>query len=175
MPRKKKTSPIPKHKQYQTRVGLLGPSRKLNYLIGIMSLIVLVFASSTILKVMTGETTSLPVKTEYMRVQVLNGCGIPKAAAKTAEVIRDGCSPELAFDVIDEDNFDSFDVSESMIIMRTGQSKSHSTQLANILGVKPDNIVYQELDDNFLGIDLTVIVGEDFELIRDHKSKQQGS
>ncbi|MCK4656884.1 MAG: LytR C-terminal domain-containing protein, partial [candidate division Zixibacteria bacterium] len=116
MPRKRRTK-IPLHKAYQTRISAR-PSRGLNYLIGVLSLVVLVFASSTILKVLSGETSSLPIERSYLRVQVLNGCGVLQAAATMASIIREAGIPNVDFDVIDADNFDTFEVSATMILVR---------------------------------------------------------
>lgn len=162
MPLKKRRNNIPRHKAYQMRIASKS-TRRLDYLIGLLSLIVLVFVSSAVLKVMTGETTSLPPEKSYVRVQVLNGCGISKAAAKTAKVIRDAGVADVEYDVIDEDNFESYEVSETMIITRDEADTEYAQSLASALGIKPENVVSQELDDNFLGIDLTVVVGKDFE------------
>lgn len=161
---RKRRSNIPPHKVYQTRIGSR-PSRRLNYLIGLLSLIVLVFASSTVLKVLSGETSSLPEERSYLRVQVLNGCGVPKAAGRMGAVIRGIGLANVDFDVIDEDNFETFEVSETMILARNEAAMSAGLQLAEILGVSTDGVVLQHLADNYLSLDLTVILGKDFEPI----------
>jgi hypothetical protein len=165
MPRKRRTK-IPPHKVYQTRIGAK-PSRGLNYLIGVLSLVVLAFASSTVLKVMSGETTSLPVERSYLRVQVLNGCGVPQAAATMASIIRSVGIPDVDFDVIDEDNFETFEISATMILVRDERATSDALRLAEKLGIITENVVTQHLDDNYLGLDLTMILGKDFESIVD--------
>lgn len=159
---KKRRNRIPRHKAYQMRIASKS-TKRLDYLIGLLSLVVLVFVSSAVLKVMTGETTSLPPEKAYVRVQVLNGCGIAKAAARTAKVIREAKVADVEYDVIDEDNFKTFDVSETIIISRDEADSEFAESLASAIGVKPDNVVFQELDDNFLGIDLTIVVGKDFQ------------
>ncbi len=163
MPRKRRTK-IPPHKAYQSRI-LRRPSRKLNYLIGLLSLVVLVFASSTVLKIMSGETTSLPEETSYQRVQVLNGCGINKAASTIGGIVRNMDVPTVDFDVIDEDDFESYDVLETIIIARDERSVEFANMLADGFGINRDNVVAQYLEDNYLSLDLTVIVGKDFESI----------
>ncbi len=165
MPRKRRTK-IPPHKAYQTRISAR-PSRGLNYLIGVLSLVVLVFASSTILKVLSGETSSLPVERSYLRVQVLNGCGVLQAAATMASIIREAGIPNVDFDVIDADNFDTFEVSATMILVRDERAMSDALRLADKLGISNENVVSQQLDDNYLGLDLTIILGIDFESIVD--------
>ena len=158
----KRRKKIPRHKAYQLRIASK-KTRRLDYLIGLLSLVVLIFLSSAVLKVMTGETTSLPPDKAWVRVQVLNGCGIHKAAAKTAKLIREAGVPGVEYDVIDEDNFESYDVSETMIIARDESDLEYARLLASALGIKPDNVVSQELKDNYLSIDLTIVVGKDFQ------------
>jgi len=163
MPHKRRTK-IPPHKAYQTRLSPR-PSRGLNYLIGVLSLVVLVFASSTVLKILSGETSSLPEELSYLRVQVLNGCGVSRAAAGMASIVRDIGIPSVDFDVIDEDNFETYEVSETMILVRDERATLDAHRLAERLGINPDNVVSQHLEDNYLSLDLTIILGNDFESI----------
>ncbi len=161
---RRKRSQIPPHKLYQTRITPQ-PSRKLNYLIGLLSLVVLIFASSTVLKIVQGETHSLPIQNSYLRVQVLNGCGIPKAAANMGQIIKRLDVDNVDVDVIDEDNFDTFDISETMILARDERAHAEAVRIGEMIGIHPDNVVVQPLDDNYLSLDLTIIVGKDFETI----------
>jgi hypothetical protein len=155
--------PLPFHKQYQLRITPK-PSRKLNYAIGVLSIVVLVFASSTMVKVLTGETKSLPpIETAYVRVQVLNGCGKKGAAAKAADYLRRAEVPSMELDIVDEDNFESYDVSETMIISREEGALEYAHRLAAAVGARAENVVYQALEDNYLSVDLTVIIGKDFD------------
>jgi hypothetical protein len=170
---RKRRKKIPRHKVYQLRIASKN-TRRLDYLIGLLSLVVLIFLSSAVLKVMTGETSSLPPEKSWVKVQVLNGCGISKAAAKTAKLIRAAGVPDVEYDVIDEDNFESYDVSETMIIARDDSNLDYAKLLASALGIKPENVVSQELKDNYLSIGLTIVVGKDFqELAADSESGQK--
>ncbi len=135
-------------------------------MIGVLSLVVLVFATSAVIKVLSGETSIPSEKApSYIRVQILNGCGIPGAASKTGSIIRNIGIPDADFDVIDEDNFETFDVSETMILIRDEQVMEDAHSLAERLGIVSENVVPQQLDDNYLSLDLTIILGKDFEAI----------
>ena len=136
-------------------------------MIGVLSLIVLVFVSSTVLKIMSGESSSLPLERTYLRVQVLNGCGIAKAASMTADFIRASKVDGAEFDIIEIENFESYDVTETMLIVRDERATEYAKLLAAELGAKPDNVVLKSLDDNFLSIDITVVVGKDAEPVAD--------
>lgn len=125
------------------------------------------FASSTVLKVLSGETSSLPEERSYLRVQVLNGCGVPKAAARMGSIIRSIELTNVDLDVIDEDNFETFEVTETMILARDEAAMPIAHELADILGVDPESVVLQHLTDNYLSLDLTLILGKDFVPIAD--------
>jgi hypothetical protein len=117
------------------------------------------------MKVLSGETSSLVEEITYLRVQVLNGCGVDKAAATMGSIIRDAGIPNVEFDVIDKDNFETFDVSATMILVRDEAALEDAVSLAERLGIDPQNVVVQQLEDNYLSLDVTVILGEDFESI----------
>jgi len=158
---RKRRRRVPPQKTYQTRITA-PPSRKLNYLIGALSLVVLVFVSSTVLKFVSGVTSSLPTEYSYLRVQDLNGCGVKDAAADMGKIISGTAIEATEFDVIDEDNFETFEVTETLILCRDERANPHALALAGKIGIHPDNVVGQELTDNYLNVDLTVIVGKDF-------------
>jgi len=80
-------------------------------------------------------------------------------------IIRSADIPNVRFDVIEEDNFKTFEVSETIILTRDERATDDAVQLAEALGVKRENVIYQGLQDNFLGIDLTIVVGSDFKQI----------
>lgn len=134
-------------------------------MIGVLSLVVLVFVSSTVLKIMSGESSSLPPERTYLRVQVLNGCGITKAASLTADLIRASKVEGAEFDVIEVENFESYNVTETMLIVRDERAIEYADRLAAELGADPANVVLRSLDDNFLSIDITVIIGKDVERV----------
>lgn len=136
-------------------------------MIGVLSLVVLVFVSSTVLKIMSGESSVLPPERTYLRVQVLNGCGIDRAASLTADFIRESNIEGAEFDVIEVENFESYDVTETMLIVRDKRAIEYADKLAAKLGANPDNVVLKSLGDNYLSIDITVIVGKDAESVAD--------
>ncbi len=112
---------------------------------------------------MSGESSSLPPERTYLRVQVLNGCGIPKAASRTADFIRASSVEGAEFDVIEIENFESYDVTETMLIVRDERAVEYARSLASELGANPDNVVLKPLKDNYMSIDITVVVGRDAE------------
>ena len=95
-------------------------------------------------------------------MQILNGCGQPGVAAKFAKFLTDAAKPDFMVDVIDERNFGSFDQAKTLLISRRAGSPI-AERLALKLGLQPEQVTYKELEDNFLGIDYSIVVGADFD------------
>ena len=88
-----------------------------------------------------------------IRVEVLNGCGAPKAAARLTRKARD-----LGIDVIHEGDAESFNFLETIILDRRGDM-SKALQVAMILGVP--NYAQQIVVDSYRLADVSVIIGHD--------------
>ncbi len=91
-----------------------------------------------------------------VRIEILNGCGVPKLAAKFAEKLRDE-----GYDVRDTRNAGRHNYTNSYIYDRTslpGQSR----RLANLLGVPMQRVIV-ESDAKLVDIDLTLILGSDYQ------------
>jgi hypothetical protein len=87
-----------------------------------------------------------------IRVQVLNGCGVPGAGAGMASVLRQAGG----LDVIEIGNADQFDFETSLVLDRTGDS-APARQVARALDGAP--VLRQRVAD--AQSDVTVIVGYD--------------
>jgi hypothetical protein len=102
-----------------------------------------------------GSGTEEPI---YLRTQILNGCG----EAGLAEEIRDRLISQrwkkFAFDVVDVSNFEDSTVSQTLILDRKGYSQ-RAYEVADILGIKKENVFLKRLEDNYLDIDLSIVLG----------------
>jgi hypothetical protein len=147
-------------------------SRIIDFLLIVISLAVLVFIASFALKYTQGESApaapqgqtspnQTPVSVS-LRMQVLNGCGVPGVAGRFAKYLLDAGKPEFAIDVIDEKNFGSFKQEKTTLIARRAGSPV-AERLAMKLGLSPEQVTYKELEDNFLDIDYSLVVGSDYE------------
>lgn len=147
-------------------------SRIIDFLLIVISLTVLVFIGSFALKYMQGvsapaappgETSQNPSTVSIsLRMQVLNGCGAPGVASRFAKYLTDMGKPDFAVDVIDERNFDSFTQERTILIARRAGSPV-AERLAIKLGLSPEQVIYKELEDNFLDIDYSLVVGSDYD------------
>jgi len=91
---------------------------------------------------------------EVPRVEVLNGCGISGVAGKIGDYLR-----SHGFDVVNTDNYSSFDVDSSFVLDRQSRKKTYGLRVARVLGI-PANRVQAILSED-LDLEATVVVGKD--------------
>ena len=96
-----------------------------------------------------------------VRVQILNGCGIKGAAADVTESLRNAMGDTFQFDVVDQGNFATFDVTETLVLDR-GESMAAARIVAEIIGVDSEHVLHQNLMENVLDIEVSVLLGSDF-------------
>ena len=94
---------------------------------------------------------------EDIKVEVLNGCGVYALAAKTTAFLR-----TKQIDVINSDNADHHNYEKTLIIQRNEKVKSLK-KIVETFGIYlTDSIRIQILPDESLGVDVTVILGQDY-------------
>lgn len=164
MPRKKKKQ-IPPHKKYRLRI-LSRHSKYIDYALAFLSLAVVVLLGSTAIRMVQGESKSLPQEITILRTQVANGCGVQNAAGRFAEWLEVQSDDLLKFDIIDISNYDNSAIPTTMVLIRDQMALSRASLIAQRLGIPEDNISFSELEDNFLAFDITVVVGKDYERYR---------
>lgn len=98
-----------------------------------------------------------------IQVEVLNGCGVEKVGDFFTDYLR-----KTGFDVISTGNYISFDMDNTLIIDRAGNI-SNALVLADSLGINKSNVIQQIQKELFL--DVTIIIGKDFNLIKNKAKK----
>lgn len=88
-----------------------------------------------------------------IRVDVRNGSGIPGAAGRLTEFLR-----EAGFDVVDFGNADRFDHERTMVVDRIGDPRRAREVAAALRGVPIETD-----PDSSLFLDVTVVIGDDLE------------
>jgi hypothetical protein len=129
----------------------------LNLLIGALTLLVIYLGYSLLernifrppVDVSKGEGTSAVIQ-----IDVLNGCGVPGAATAVRDYLR-----ARGYDVVEMRNYKSFDVGESLVVDRTGDSRT-AEKVAYALGIGKSRIIRQINPDYF--VDVSVIIGKDY-------------
>ena len=95
---------------------------------------------------------------KVIQISVLNGCGVQGLANKFTNRLR-----QDGFDVVQSGNFNTFDVTHSMVIDRSGNMKN-AQKVAQALGIKEQNIIQETSSDYYL--DATVVIGSDYENLK---------
>ncbi|HKJ33690.1 MAG TPA: LytR C-terminal domain-containing protein [Balneolales bacterium] len=95
---------------------------------------------------------------KVIQISVLNGCGVQGLANRFTNRLR-----QDGFDVVQSGNFNTFDVTHSMVIDRSGNMKNAS-KVAQALGIKAKNIIQETSSDYYL--DATVVIGSDYEKLK---------
>jgi hypothetical protein len=88
-----------------------------------------------------------------IQVDVLNGCGSAGAGTAFTGFLR-----ARGFDVVEIRNYKSFDVTESLVIDRTG-NRANAERVAYALGIRSDHVI-QQINENYF-VDVSVIIGRD--------------
>jgi hypothetical protein len=124
---------------------------------------VMVYTFSFVKRLTQTEAVGSP-EPLLIRLQILNGCGVPGAAQDVAEFLLTQESEEIIFDVIDVGNFTDTNISRSLIWDRVGD-KITALEVAQLLGIKKDDVSYHLLKNNYLDIKVTLILGRDYQKI----------
>ena len=92
-------------------------------------------------------------ESSVIKIEVLNGCGVPKLARQAEDFLR-----SQGFDVVNTDNADSFDYPETIVIARDTVI-IHARKVAEALFVR--NNVIQQINRDLL-LNVTIILGKDY-------------
>ena len=141
------------------------PSRKLilNILLGAVTVFFLyqVYALSfppggTVDTQKTKEVSTL--EKDIVQVNVLNGCGTGGVGQRMTSYLR-----SAGYDVVEMGNYKTFDVKQSIVIDRSGNTEV-AKRIAAVLGIDAKNVVQQLSSEYF--VTASVVIGKDFKNLR---------
>lgn len=120
----------------------------------ILTLSVLLIATSMIFR-FSSKTKKYPGKANipYIRVEVLNGCGVDNLAYKVSLFLR-----EKGFDVVEISDVKGQKVERTIVIERLDKNMSNAKRLANV--IKCSNIT--AMLDSTLFLETTLLLGKDY-------------
>ncbi len=121
----------------------------------LLILIVALFTRIIYPRIVSERTDVSLLLSEVIQVEVRNGCGIPGLANRFTSVLR-----QNGFDVVESGNFDTFDVTRSFVIDRSG-NLDNARRVARALGLSDDRIIREISPDFYL--DATIVIGSDYE------------
>ncbi len=134
-----------------------------NVLIVVLSVLVVYMSYSIYLKLF-GNTEELNtnieqgVPSDIIQVEVLNGCGVNGVADTFTDYLR-----KNKFDVVNTDNYKSFNELNTMVIDRIG-NMANAKKVAESLGV-PEGSYFEQINNNYF-VDVTVIIGKDYHKLK---------
>ena len=175
-------------KTYQPLPAATGTDKMLNILIGGLGLIVIALVISLIIRLNSTsgssenrdaqqtEVTStddsgnqieenVQVKSKTIRVEILNGAGVPKLASKAADYLR-----AKGFDVVKTDNAPHGNFKKSVVQDRIGDIDK-ARAIASSLGIGEAGVLQQKNPQLYL--DVTVIIGQDYKSLKFMTSGKQ--
>ncbi len=170
-PRKKRT-----HQKRTSKPKMSLTELLLNWVIGILIVLILGFVASIIWKYTFAKKDNLFTKepsvsqtqtvTKRIRVEVLNGCGVTGIAIKFTDYLR-----SQGFDVVITENYRSFDVDSSFVIDRVSLKSENALQIARSLGID-DNLVNAILSED-LAVEATIVLGSDYASLKGYSDIAQ--
>lgn len=136
------------------------PMRLVELAIVVLFLIVVAYAASFVVQVTKGYSQERPAVEYFINLQILNGCGQPGIAGLLTDRLERRVQKPLTVRVVDAANFDHFDVDTTFLVSRTADTAAVKL-LARQLGLDED-IACHELEDNYMNIGATLVVGKDY-------------
>jgi hypothetical protein len=125
----------------------------LGVLVGVVALLAYALVQRHILSPPVDPHRSGPDPGQVIQVDVLNGCGVPRAASTVTSYLR-----ARGYDVVEMRNYKSFDVPSSLVIDRAGDLAT-ARKVAYALGIAERNIIQQINHDYY--VDVSVVIGKD--------------
>ncbi|MCX6149460.1 MAG: LytR C-terminal domain-containing protein [Ignavibacteriales bacterium] len=143
----------------------------LNVAILLLGIIIIYMTFSIISKIFIKESDNglednKHTASNIVQLEVLNGCGVSGTGQKVTDFLR-----KNNFDVVNVSNYivnNQYinDISHTLVIDRIG-NKANAKKVADLLGVKNENIIEQINNDYFL--DVSLIIGRDFNQLKPYK------
>jgi LytR cell envelope-related transcriptional attenuator len=164
---RKNKKKLPAHKKYRQRIINSKRGRLFDLALIFVSLSVVVLLSSTAIRFVRGESKTLPPELTILRTQITNGCGVDGIASRFAEWVKKQNDDILKYDIIDISNYDNSAIPNTMVLVRNPLAWPKANMIAQRLGIDKENIVRSDLKDNFLALDITIVVGNDYKQYAD--------
>ncbi|MBL7961739.1 LytR C-terminal domain-containing protein, partial [bacterium] len=108
---------------------------------------------------------NVQVKSKTVRVEILNGAGVPKLASRAADYLR-----AKGFDVVKTDNAPHGNFKKSVVQDRIGDIEK-ARAIASSLGIGEAGVLQQKNPQLYL--DVTVILGQDYKTLKFMTSGKQ--
>lgn len=152
MVRKRKSKPRTGKRASRLKKGLRARGLELGILFLVLILVIFIYSSVYLRWLSPTSEKTVPVERKIVRVEVLNGCGVPGLAKEVTDYLR-----IKGYDVVNVGNAESFEFPETIVVDRVGDM-TYAWQVARVLGVR--NVIQQK--DLDLLLEVTLILGKDY-------------
>jgi len=102
-----------------------------------------------------------------VRTQILNWSQEEGLAQRLADKLREVRVGNMVYDIIQVGNLEHSKAEQSFILDRTAEEEASPSKIALLtaqaLGIDKENVVCKKLKDNYQQIELTLIVGRDYQ------------
>jgi len=139
-------------------------SRYLEFLIAGAFVVLLIYMASFTIRVTRGVSKTIDPPTHTIRLQVLNGCGEPRLAARMSDRLSEYQDEDVAIAIVDTDNFESLNIDSTFVISRE-KDLSVARLFAEKLGLDIDRVMYRPLENNYRHVSVTLVLGADYERV----------
>jgi hypothetical protein len=156
----KRKGKVKSYRFYQKRSKKKRGSRFLDLGITLLGVLTILFVLSSI-KRLTQTQAEGSLRTTPLRVQILNASG-QKLKPEIIKLIEEKDLSPYFLVVVEQKDFSDSLVKESLLLDRMGE-KMISRQVAEKLGLKRENILLEKSEGNYLDINYTLILGQDYQ------------
>jgi len=140
-----------------------------------LSLLLLIYAFSFYRKLSQPEAKEQK-NLIFTRTQILNGCQRCEGsmgedvAQKVAQRLKKMKVDNIVYQIVEIGKLEDSALRESLILDRSGDQKKQTPSevallTAEALGISQRNVIYKKLESNYRGISLTIVIGDDWEIL----------
>lgn len=102
-----------------------------------------------------------------LTMQLINGSDSKKASSELMEELYSLNNDSFEIKIVEKDNFDLQTIGRSFIIARSESNIENAERLAAYLGMKDNQVFYRPLEYNKNYVNLSLVIGEDYQSIID--------
>lgn len=133
--------------------------------ISILLLIIFIFLFGfSLAKRQSYREAQEPKERKIVRLQILNAGSLTKALDLVIQKIKNSPQKGIIFEIIEKKNYRNPSLSSSLVAYNQEEEKEAAELLAKILKLKRTNVIKQKFADNYLGLSLKLLIGQDVEI-----------
>ncbi len=152
-----------KYKFYRRTAFGKGGFRFLEISILLLTIFVFLFGFSLAKRQSYREALE-PKERKIVRLQILNASSWTKALDLVVQKIKNSPQKGIIFEIIEKKNYRNPSLSNTLVVYNREEEKEVADLLAKILKLEKRNVIKQKFADNYLGLNLKLLIGQDVEI-----------